>query len=71
VNPVPQAVGDTKNSGASGTLPEAKAPANFTFETPEAVMEKVHRQATHLGPVMEEILRTMHGPGRSHWGLNE
>ena len=26
-------------------------------EKPEEVMEKIHQQATYLGPVMEEILR--------------
>jgi hypothetical protein len=40
-------------------------------ERPEDVMEKIHQQATSLGPVMEEILRATHGRGQSHWGLNE
>jgi hypothetical protein len=34
-------------------------------------MEKIHQQATCLGPVMEEILRATQGRGQSHWGLNE
>ncbi|HEX5398220.1 MAG TPA: hypothetical protein VFY06_04155 [Verrucomicrobiae bacterium] len=41
------------------------------MERPEEVIEKIHQQATHLGPVMEEILRAAHGRGQNHWGLNE
>ena len=40
-------------------------------EKPEEVMEKIHQQATSLGPVMAEILRASQGRGQSHWGLNE
>ncbi len=40
-------------------------------EEPEEVMEKIHQQATCLGPVMEEILRAAQERGRSCWGLNE
>jgi hypothetical protein len=37
----------------------------------EEVMEKIHQQATCLGPVMEEILRVTQERGQSRWGLNE
>ena len=43
----------------------------IAVEKPEEVMEKIHQQATCLGPVMEEILRATQGRGQSHWGLNE
>ncbi len=40
-------------------------------ENPEAVMEKLHQQATYLGPVMEELLRATQERGQNRWGLNE
>jgi hypothetical protein len=40
-------------------------------EKPEEVMEKIHQQATCLGPVMEELLRATEERGQTHWGLNE
>ena len=43
----------------------------IVVEKPEDVMEKIHQQATYLGPVMEEILRATQERGQSHWGLNE
>lgn len=49
----------------------ANGKPGITAEKPEEVMEKIHQQATYLGPVMEEILRATHGRGQSHWGLNE
>ncbi len=49
----------------------AGAKPGGAVERPEEVMEKIHRQATHLGPVMEEILRATQERGQSHWGLNE
>lgn len=71
VNPVRQSLADTKDDAASKQAPHVKMDPGMMVETPEAVMEKFHRQATYLGPVMEEILRTAHGRGQSHWGLNE
>ena len=49
----------------------AGAKPGIAAERPEEVMEKIHQQAAHLGPVMEEILRATHERGQSHWGLNE
>jgi hypothetical protein len=38
-------------------------------EEPDVVIEKIHQQATQLGPVLEAMLRESRG--HSQWGLNE
>ena len=71
VNPVRQIVDDTKDKDPRWQTEMAGSDPGIAVEKPEEVMEKIHQQATCLGPVMEEILRVTQGRGRSHWGLNE
>ena len=62
---------DTKDNESRWQTKTAGSEAGIAVEKPEEVMEKIHQQATYLGPVMEEILRATHEHGQSHWGLNE
>jgi hypothetical protein len=71
VNPVRQIVDDTKDKNTRGQTEMARVRPVVKAEKPEEVMEKIHQQATCLGPVMEEILRASQRRGQSHWGLNE
>lgn len=71
MNPVRKIVDDTKDKDTRWETGMIEAKPGMAVERPEEVMEKIHQQATHLGPVMEEILRASHGRGQSHWGLNE
>jgi hypothetical protein len=71
VNPVRKIVDDTKGKDTRRQAEMAGDKRETAVEKPEEVMQKIHQQATHLGPVMEEILRATHGRGQSHWGLNE
>jgi hypothetical protein len=69
VKKVRQIVDDTKgkDDGAQTAVP--KGGARRAMEEPDQVIEKIHDQATHLGPVLEAMLRAPRG--QSHWGLNE
>ena len=69
MNPVRKIEDDTKDKDTR--LEMAEGQRGIAVETPEEVMEKIHQQATCLGPVMEELLRASQGRGQSHWGLNE
>jgi hypothetical protein len=69
VKPVRQIVDDTKGKDEQAGTPYMKGEACLAPEGPEQVREKLRQQATHLGPVLEAILRESHG--QSHWGLNE
>jgi hypothetical protein len=71
VNPVRQILDGTQDKDTRWQANVAGAKPGVAMEKPEEVMEKIHQQATYLGPVMEEILRAAHGRGQSHWGLNE
>jgi hypothetical protein len=71
VNVVRHIVDDTKGGNLRWQAERAGSKLEVAAERPEDVMEKIHQQATSLGPVMEEILRATHGRGQSHWGLNE
>jgi hypothetical protein len=71
VNPVRQLVDDTKGNGVPAQPQIATGELGILVEKPEVVMEKIHLQATYLGPVMEELLRAAHGRGESRWGINE
>ena len=71
MNPVRKIVEDTKDKDTRWETGTFEAKPARAVERPEEVMEKIHEQATCLGPVMEEILRATHGRGQSHWGLNE
>jgi hypothetical protein len=71
VNPVCQIVDDTKDKATRWQVELAGSKTGMMAEKPEEVMEKIHQQATYLGPVMEELLRATEGRGQSHWGLNE
>ena len=71
VDPVRQIVDDTKDKDTRWEGEMAVARLVIAEETPEEFMEKLHHQATDLGPVMAEILRAMQERGQSHWGLNE
>ena len=70
VNPVRQVMDDTKGKGAPAQTEKTKGGARKAAE-PEQVIREIQHQATHLGPVLEEILRQTHQHGQSHWGLNE
>lgn len=71
MNPVHKILDDTKDKETRWEAKMAGEKPGDAAENPEEVMRKIHQQATHLGPVMEEILRATHGHGQSHWGLNE
>jgi hypothetical protein len=71
VNPVRKIEDDTKDKDTRLEMEMAEGQRGIAAETPEEVMEKIHQQATYLGPVMEELLRASQGRGQSHWGLNE
>ena len=71
MNPVRQIEDDTKDNKSRWLMEMAGGESGIAAEKPEEVMEKIHQQATYLGPVMEEILRATHERGQSHWGLNE
>ena len=71
MNPVRQIVDDTKDKDTRWQRETAGSKPGTVAEKPEEVMERLQKQATYLGPVMEEILRATHGRGQSHWGLNE
>ena len=71
MNPVRKIEDDTKDKDTRLEMEMAEGQRGIAVETPEEVMEKIHQQATYLGPVMEEILRASQARGQSHWGLNE
>ena len=71
MNPVRQIVDDTKYKDTRWQLGLAGSKPGIVAENPEEVMEKIHQQATCLGPVMEELLRATEERGQTHWGLNE
>ena len=71
MNPVRQIVDDTKDKDKRWQLGLAGSKMGTVAEKPEEVMEKIHQQATCLGPVMEELLRATEERGQTHWGLNE
>ena len=71
MNSVHKILDDTKDTDTRWAREMAGAKPGIAAERPEEVMEKIHQQAAHLGPVMEEILRATHERGQSHWGLNE
>ena len=70
VKPVRQIVDDTKGKNERAQT-KITMGAAVTAEGSELVIEKIQHQATHVGPVLEEILRQTQGSGQSHWGLNE
>ena len=57
MNPVHQIVDDTKGEDSRWQRAMVGVKPGTMAEKPEEVMEKIHQQATCLGPVMEEILR--------------
>lgn len=71
MDPNRQIVDDTKGKDTRWEGGMAVARLGSAEETPEEFIEKLHHQATDLGPVMAEILRATHERGQSHWGLNE
>jgi hypothetical protein len=71
VNPIRQIEDDTKDKNTRWEEEVAVAKLGIPVETPEEFMEKLHHQATDLGPVMAEILRATQEREQSHWGLNE
>ena len=70
VNPVRKMVDDTKDA-ATRRQRDTTGDRPVIVERPEEVMEKIHQQASCLGPVMEEILRATQARGENRWGLNE
>ncbi|MGO9527906.1 MAG: hypothetical protein ACLP0A_10085 [Verrucomicrobiia bacterium] len=71
MNHVHKILDDTKDTDRRLEMEKAGGKPGGVVEKPEVVMQKIHQQATCLGPVMEEILRATHGRGWSHRGLNE
>ncbi|HUB87302.1 MAG TPA: hypothetical protein VMB22_05375 [Verrucomicrobiae bacterium] len=71
MKPVRQITDDTKGKKEQVQTEVVMGAVTIAAEGPEDMFEKIRQQATHLGPVMEEILRQTHGHGQSHWGLNE
>lgn len=71
MNPVRQIVDGTNGNDPPTQAEMAKGNIGTTVAKPEEVMEQLRQQATHLGPVLEAILKESQGQGRSHWGLNE
>ena len=71
VNLAHQIANDTKDKDIRWQLGLAGSKTGMMAEKPEEVMGKIHQQATHLSPVMEELLRAAEWCGQSHWGLNE
>ena len=71
MSPVRQIVDDTKGKDSLWQRETTGFKPGIAAEKPEEVIEKIHQQATCLGPVMEEMLRAAHERGQSNWGLNE
>jgi hypothetical protein len=71
VNVVRQKADDTKDKNPRWQTEESGSDSGVAVEKPEEVMMKLQRQATCLGPVMEELLRATQERGQSHWGLND
>lgn len=71
MNPVRQILDGTRDKNTRWQENVGGVERGIAVEKPEEVIEKIHQQATCLGPVMEEILRAAHGRGQNHWGLNE
>ena len=57
MNPVRKIEDDTKDKDTRLEMEMAEGQRGIAAETPEEVMEKIHQQATYLGPVMEELQR--------------
>jgi hypothetical protein len=69
VKRVREIVDDTKGKDDVTQTETPKGGARMAAEEPDVLIEKIHQQATQLGPVLEAMLRESRG--HSQWGLNE
>jgi len=67
MKPFCQIVDDTKGKNEPVQTGIANAAIWMAEEEPELMIEKIQQQATHLGPVLEEILRQTPGCGQDRW----
>jgi hypothetical protein len=69
MNAATQSLNSTTGADGRGQLEIVGADIELVMEESEKMREQIRMQANEVGPVLEALLRDVHGQIR--WGLNE
>lgn len=69
MNAATQPLNSTTGADGRGQLEIVRADIELVMEESEKMREQIRMQANEVGPVLEALLRDVHGQIR--WGLNE
>ena len=69
MNPATQPLNGTNGPGGQVRLEIAETDIELAVTESEKMREQIRIQATETGPILEALLRDIHGQIR--WGLNE